>query len=195
MKQTTATAGAREKRGFFRINEDLLLDYHAVETQVAESEEASTQFPESAMLDLFTAFRRIDSENARYLHAVSEMNRSAAEYLVNLNKKIDILAQHVVADKNRQTPLKTTQVNLSEGGIAFVADKAIYKGCFLALRLLFLPSYVSIALFAKVIRSESKDDQRHHIAAKFHRVHEQQRQLLSKHIMRAQINAKRRFKR
>ena len=70
-----------------------------------------------------------------------------------------------------------------------MSDRAIYKDSYIVVRLVFLPYYVPIASFAKVIRSVSKDD-KYQTAAKFHRLSDADRQELSKQILRAQATSR-----
>ncbi len=182
----------RERRSFFRINQDIVLDYRVVEAYTANHEDAGSLFQASPLSELLSALRRIDAESGQLLHSITENNRQIADYLGNINRKIELLTQHMLMQDSGNQQLVTTSVNLSEGGIAFATEKPVYKGSFLALRLLFLPSYVSVVVFAQVVRSETGKDERHQLAAKFHRLQEQQAQVLSRQIMQAQLEAKRR---
>lgn len=183
----------RDRRDYFRIRDNVSLEYRSVDTQTANSTEPSTLFPQSATLSLFAEFRRIDKEADQLLFGISEQNRQIAEYLSCINRKVDLLTQQFIAERNDSGADQVTQVNLSEGGIAFDSAKPLYKGSYIALKLLFLPAYVGLTVFAQIIRCESAGENKgYKVAAKFHRIDEQQRQLLSKQIMRAQMAAKRR---
>jgi len=183
----------RERRDYFRIRDNVSLEYQTVDNHTANNSEPATLFPESATLGLFAEFRRIDKEASQLLYTINEQNRQIAEYLSCINRKIDLLTQQLIAE-NKDTGLdQVTQVNLSEGGIAFECAKPLYKGSFIALKLLFLPAYVGVSVFAQIIRCEAVGDNKaYKVAAKFHRIDEQQRQLLSKQILQAQMAAKRR---
>jgi PilZ domain len=181
---------AHDKRGFFRITDDLILDYKQVDAYTADSDKAENVFPDSSSLSLFAEFKRIDSEAAHLLASIGETNRALADYLGTLNRKMDILTQKVMADRHQNDGITPTRVNISEGGIAFQCDKALYKGSHIALRLMFIPSFVGLATFATVIRCEEQDNS-FHIAAKFHRLSSTHQQILSRQIMQQQISAKR----
>jgi hypothetical protein len=181
----------QEKRSFFRITDDLILDYRQVDGYTADSEKPENLFPDSASLSLFAEFKRIDSESAQLLTAIGEDNRALADYLATLNRKIELLTQNVMADQHQNDSIKPTRVNISEGGIAFQTDKALYKGSHIALRLMFMPSFVGLSTFAKVIRCEEQSQDQFHIAAKFHRLSSTHQQILSRQIMQQQIVAKR----
>ena len=195
-KQTDGAAagsdGKPERRSFFRINQDIVLDYRTVAADVAERGDIDGLFPPSRTTDLLSGLRQVDSESSQLLHSITENNRQIADYLGKLNKKLELLTQHILTAEGHQPQLNTTRVNLSEGGIAFSTAKPVYKGSYIALRLMFLPSYISVVLFARVVRSDSNGDDGHQLAARFHRLQEQQAQILSRQIMQAQQAAKRR---
>ncbi|BFM16362.1 hypothetical protein R50073_25450 [Maricurvus nonylphenolicus] len=181
----------QEKRSFFRITDDLILDYRQVDGYTADSEKPENLFPDSGSLSLFAEFKRIDSESAQLLTAIGEDNRALADYLATLNRKIELLTQNVMADQHQSDGIKPTRVNISEGGIAFQTDKALYKGSYIALRLMFMPSFVGLSTFARIIRCEEQTQDQFHIAAKFHRLSSTHQQILSRQIMQQQITAKR----
>lgn len=177
-----------------------MIDYRVIDAYTANHESPGSLFPASNMLDLLSDFRKIDHESINLLHNIGDEHRSVADYLVNLNKKIDLLAQHLVQESNPLPQSATSSVNLSEDGIAFATDRALYMGNFLALRLMFLPTYNTISLFAKVLRSNPVPEtaqpsaQPHFLAARFYRIQDHQRQVLSRHIMQSQILAKQQSK-
>ncbi len=181
----------RERRRFFRIRDEVSLEYKGVDKHTANNEDPNRLFPDASELHLFTEFRRLDAQADQTLHIISEQNRHVADYLRTLNHKLDLLAQTLVAEHQSSGEEKITRISLCEEGIAFESDKPLYRGSFIAMRLLFLPDYVGVVLFAQVIRCTLSND-KHLVAAKFHRLNDQQRQLLSKHIMQAQLLAKRR---
>src|SRR5690625_7275239 len=83
-----------------------------------------------------------------------------------------------------ETNAMRREVNLSEGGVAFSNPTAIEEGQFLALHLLFLPSYAGVVLFAQVVRCEAQHNGQFNIGANFHKASSAQKQFLSQQIMR-----------
>lgn len=179
-----------EKRNYFRINQDVLFDYQTVDAYTANNDEAQDQFDDALPVQLFSAFRQIDKQNQDIARSLAENQRPVLDYLNGLNRKIDLLARELVG-QNAGDRHNKTKINLSEGGLAFLADKPLYKGTFIALRLVFLPSYTGVILFAQVIRCEPTKSDNHHIAAKFHRISETQQQVLAKTILDTQLADKR----
>jgi len=189
-RKTVEAGLGGEKRDFFRVNQDLIFDYKLVEAFAAENDTPEIEFDDSVSLNLMNELRRLDHDSLQTLRLLSEKNRLLGDYLQNLSSKIDLIARHSLfaQDSSAQDKPKT-RINLSEEGIAFIADRAVYKGNFLALRLIFLPHYAPVIVFAKVIRCEPKDS-RYQVAAKFYRLANKDRQELSRQILRAQVSQK-----
>jgi len=180
-----------DRRSFFRVDDEVSFDYKPVDTHTVEDNQADSLFTDTPSIGLFAEFRAIDSESSQLLHSIGEKDRQISDYLSAINRKVELLAQQVVNLQHGKPKIHVAQINLSEGGIAFNSDKALYKGSFLAMRLVFVPSYVAVAMFAKVIRCEGNKNG-HQVAAKFHKITEAQRQIVSKQIMQAQLAHKRR---
>lgn len=180
-----------ERRGFFRIDKELLLEIKTVDAFTVENAKATEQFADSMPLHLFSEFHKLDKQALQLHHSFGPEHRQIAEYLNILNKKINLLSRELVAQNSDTVEQHPRKVNLSEVGMAFMSDKAIYKDSYLALRLVFLPSYTGVVVFAKVIRSEPKQGDLFHIAAKFQGLTESDQHILAKYIMEAQLAAKR----
>lgn len=182
-----------ERRSFFRIDETIALEFKLVDEQVADSGQSEVLFSNANSLKLYGELRKIDSENAQYLYQIKELSRPLAEYLHNLNRKIELIGQQLMSDQKPQPPSKTIRtVNLSEGGIAFGSSNAVEIGQYIAMRLVFLPSNAGLTVFAKVIRCEPNNSGEFQLGAKFHRITESHQQLIGQQIMRAQMAEKRR---
>ncbi|GAB1265160.1 hypothetical protein NBRC116493_14000 [Aurantivibrio infirmus] len=180
-----------ERRGFFRINKELLLEYKTVDAYTADNTDPTEQFADSMPLHLYSEFHNLDKQAEQLRRSIGTEQPKIAEYLSILNKKINLLSRELIAQNTDTAAQDPRKVNLSEVGIAFMADKAIYKDSYLAIRLVFLPSYTGVVVFAKAIRSEPKQGDLFHIAAKFQGLSEADQHILAKYIMEAQLAAKR----
>jgi len=189
---STESRSTPDKRSFFRVKSELALSYHNVDAFTAENGVIEEQFPEdSSNLTLFSELKRIDSEASTLLTQVAEQNRATADYLSLMNKKLDLITQQMVAEQYLDSHISPDHVNISEGGAAFKSQKSIYKGSHIAIRLLFTSSFTVIAVFARVIRCDKLKDDRYQIAVKFSHLSTAQQEVLAKHIMQAQLQAKR----
>jgi PilZ domain len=186
-----------ERRSYFRIDETIAIEYKKVDEITANTAIPELQFPDAGSIKLFSELRKIDTDNNHILHQIKETHRALGEYLHNLNRKIDIISQQILAD-SKPAPLSKTikQVNLSEGGLGFGCSEAFKSGDCIALRLVFLPSNAGLVVFAKIIRCDPSPDPKSsgefHIAAKFHRITDTQQQLVGQQIMRSQMAERRR---
>lgn len=182
-----------ERRSFFRIDESIALEFKPIDDKSADQLAPEVVFGEASSLKLYSELRKIDQENAQYLFAIKEISRPLAEYLHNINRKIDLLAQEVLTEQKPSPPSKTIkQVNLSEGGIAFGSTTPLEMNQSIALRMVFLPSNATLVLFGKVLRCEAVKGGEYQIGARFHRITDHQQQLIGQQIMRAQMAEKRR---
>jgi hypothetical protein len=184
-----------ERRSYFRIDESIALEFKSVEEVTANTAAPELQFTNNASLKLYAELRKLDGENTQLFHQIKEHSRALSEYLHNMNRKLDLIAQQLMGETRPAPPSKTIkQVNLSEGGIAFGSSLAVEQNSYIALRLIFLPSNAGLVQFAKIIRCDPSPSGEFQIAAKFHRINEAHQQLIGQQIMRAQMAEKRKSK-
>lgn len=186
MTDAAIKSRAPEKRDFFRINQDVLFETHLVDSYAADNSAPESHFDDSPALTLLSQLRKIDKDNQQILGILKDKNRLITDYLQSLNNKLDLVTRFCLFTQQADKDQPTTRINLSEGGIAYTSNRAVYKGNFLVLRLIFLPSYIHVVTFAKVVRCSSKDGE-HQVAARFHRLQDKDRQEISRHILKAQV--------
>jgi PilZ domain len=182
--QTFDTSGSHERRQYFRIEHDIVFDFKPVDIRTGEHGDPEAAMDASTSMHLLSELRRIDKDLQTLTPMVADKQRLLGDYLVKLNSKIDLLARHTLFAA--QAEHHTKRVSLSEGGVAFECDRALYKGNFLVLQIIFLPSYTPVITFAKVSRCDAGGDL-YHIAAEFHRLRDPDRQELAKQVLRAQV--------
>lgn len=182
-----------ERRRFFRIDDYVRLTYKTVPRETLEQVQPESLFPDAGLLSLQAELKKLDSESAQLLFQIRDQDRRLGDYLQLLSRKIELVSQQLMADRaTSEATAVRREVNLSEGGIAFSNGTAVEPGQFIALHLLFLPSYAGVVLFAQVARCEAQHNGQFNIAANFHRPSGAQTQFLSQQIMRAQMADKRR---
>lgn len=179
----TTSQSEQERRDFFRINHDVIFDFHTVDVHTVAQQHPEQVIGLGEAADLMTSLRKLDREAAGTLKVIAEKDRDLAEFLVKMSQKIDLVARRCVFTRPVDHPV--SHLNVGEGGIAFDHDKPLYKDAFIALRLIFLPSYAAVVAFAKVTRCEEGAG-RYHIATEFHQLSAADRQLIVRENMRAQ---------
>jgi hypothetical protein len=183
-----------ERRSYFRIDETIALEFKPADEITANKSQPESQFNNANSLKLYSELKKIDADNAQFLFQIKEVSRPLAEYLHNLNRKIELIGQELMAEQKPNPPSKTIkQVNLSEGGIAFGSSTLLNAEDYICLRIVFLPSNAGLILFAKIIRCDPSNTGEYQVAAKFHRITDLQQQLIGLQIMRAQMAEKRRL--
>ncbi|GAB1257236.1 hypothetical protein NBRC116494_17380 [Aurantivibrio plasticivorans] len=180
---------AEERRSFFRVNKEVLLDYKPVESFSAQRDSAESQFENTLPLALIAEFNGLDQQLAKQSQHLAKMNEEVASYLKILNRKIDLLGRHFIAQSTPKQEI-ASRINISEAGIAFLSKTPLYKDSFIAMRLVFLPNYAGVVTFAQVARCAQEKSDQYHIAAKFHRLGSSQQAILAKQIMESQRKAK-----
>lgn len=178
-------ADDNERRSFFRVDQEVIFDYKQVDTHTVENRPPEEAIDGGTAMQLVTELRQLDREAQPLLQTIGEENRLLGDYLAKLNTKTDLIARHCMFSTHQGH--HATRLNISEGGVAFRGDKTLYVGNFLVLRMIFLPSYTPVIVFAKVIRCESDGDE-YRIAALFHQLSEQDRQELARQVMKAQVS-------
>jgi hypothetical protein len=185
-----------ERRNYFRVDSELMLKCLSVSADTVEHSQPEDQFPEDRHASyLIHELQRLDQEAQPHLLALSDLNRTLAQCLKLLNKKIDLVAQHSASQHTKSTSDDDSQrpiskVNLSEGGIAFYTSTPWPVGEHLALSLQFLNDYAALTCFATVLRCEPCPHQASYkIACQFYRLSADGQEMLKKHIMQTQLNA------
>lgn len=180
-----------ERRQSFRIQHDLIFNYKPIDAHTAEHSEPESAVDRSASVQLLSELRRIDTELAYTAKALKDQHRLLADYLQKLSNKVDLIARHSIfagaPDKQH-----AERISISEGGVAFLCERALYKGNFLVLQIIFLPGYTPVIVFAQVSRCDAEAD-KYRVAAEFHRLRESDRQELAKQMLKAQASQRKRL--
>jgi hypothetical protein len=107
-----------------------------------------------------------------------------------LDKKINLLAQLLVAETMNQEGACMREVSLSAGGVAFNAEREIRPGELLETRLVLFPSLTGILSVAQVVscerRGEVNGGMPWRVAVEYRYIREPDRDLLVKHLFSRQ---------
>ena len=189
MKETPSDSTSNEeKRNYFRLDSDIIFDFKTIESQAANNTAPSDNIEDGQQLHLMSELRNIDQSLQAGLSSLANKHRELSDFLLKLNKKIDLVAQSLLLEQH-PSDKATSRVNISEGGIAFNCERALYKGNYLVIRLIFLPSFIPVVVFGKVNRCDF-DGETYQIAASFYKLQEAARKTLSQQILQAQARAR-----
>lgn len=179
-----------ERRDFFRIEDKVLMRCRAVDQSSALSNLIPVQFKDDPAFTLMQQLQQLDLDNSQFLRAIAEESRDLEAYLKGINKKIELISSHLLESVEKDPDQQKQSISLSEGGLGFHSALEYAHDSYLAMQLTFLPSHVTIVVFAKIINCTEIEDG-HAIAVSFVHLNTTNRKLIAKHIMQLQLAQRR----
>jgi len=178
---------SEERREYFRIEDEVALDYRLISQSEADQ---LVERLRSRAVDRFTAaasFAATTRQMAHMIHKVQTESPELARCLQALDNKLNMVAQLFVSEEMGLDEQPTRQVNLSAGGVAFRAQHEIKVGTLLELRMVLFPSLVGIITVSRVVQCERSGDGNMQfpwqLAVEYDYLREPDRELLVRHIM------------
>ena len=178
---------SEERREYFRIDDEVALDYRPISEAEAERVREKIQ---SRLVDRFTAassFTATSRQMTHVIHKVQNQSPELARCLQMIDQKLNMIAKLFVSEEINLHEQPTREVNLSAGGIAFRVQHEIKIDKLLELRMVLFPSLVGVLTVSRVIQCERVDDGnlKFHwqISVVYEHLRETDRELLVRHIM------------
>jgi hypothetical protein len=178
---------SEERREYFRIDDEIALDYRLISSGEAELLREKIQ---SRVVDRFTAassFTATSRHMTHIIHKVQVQSPELARCLQSIDRKLNMIAQLFVSEEINLHERPTREVNLSAGGMAFRVQQEIKVDSLLELRMVLFPSLVGILTVSRVIQCERVEDGDlkfpWQIAVVYEHLRETDRELLVRHIM------------
>ena len=181
-----------EQRDYFRIKDSVLLRFKPVEKQAALSNSVPTEFSNSPGYALMNELEAIENDGIALLHNIAEHNRDVEAYLKLINKKLDCISSHLIAQHHHNDIQEPVDITISEGGLAFTDKSNYQENSYAAIQLTLQPSKKSIVVFGVVLSCNHIDDEKYSIAVNFVNLKEPVRQQIAKYVLQFQLAEKRR---
>ncbi|MBV1869852.1 MAG: PilZ domain-containing protein [Gammaproteobacteria bacterium] len=195
-----------ERRRFFRIDDRVFLQFQVDEQE--GKEETSSSANESKVYPYINEFRRISTESKHYLHSAENIDPHLTAFLQAMNRKIDCLAQAILFTQEEQPRDANCAIQLSEGGFSTLRNQAYSPGEILKCKIILYPDNHVLRFCSKVIycheapaltndsvKSDfpvaSSDAPIFQVGLEFMELNEGDSQLLARHIINKQANARR----
>jgi hypothetical protein len=178
---------ADDRREYYRIDDTIALDFSLLSGPQALASDALHDA--SPLFNLLSDLHLMDFES-QHLRHISERDRTLANYLKVMNKRIDLLGQALAQSLLRDIGVPR-RVSLSEGGISFNHPQAVAAGSHLALKMVLMPQALGLLLRARVMHCQARDDGQFEIGTEFEALTDAQRQLLARHILQKQAQQRR----
>lgn len=176
-----------EKRQFFRIQQDVIFNFCPVSNDDVVHSRAEYHFEHSETLCLFTEFQQINGQSQQLMDSIKEANPIIADYLAGLNRKMDLVCQQVLSSQSSIHDVDSGRIDISQGGLAFSSDESIGVESWLALKLIFLPTYTGVITYGQVTRNALQPDGSYLIGVRFHSLDDEQSKLIAKQVFKTQI--------
>lgn len=183
---------ADDKRHYFRVSDSVNLSYRLIDEQQAKNPPVTS----SSLLDncSLTSALELISEEASIIHSkLDKIHSDFADYLKLLDIKLDLIAQAVITLSRHEeiTENQTRNANISASGIGFDCHEPLSIGQFLELKILLVHSTAVIVTNAKVIHSiknfNPDSDYPYFVGVDYVNMKESDRDLLSKHVAKKQL--------
>ena len=179
-------------RDFYRIECRAIVGFQSLGERPPEDAGPDTFFSDSPALLLSRELLRLEQEATPILAAIGEKDRAVASYLHVINRRIDLLSRHTLAQAPDTATGEEQSISLSEGGVVFRCAQALSVGSFVALRLLLLPAWTGVTTFGLVLKSETTAAGDTEISVEFESLQDTERQLVARHVMQVQMAEQRR---
>ena len=179
-----------ERRQHFRIDDYIYFEYKILESGHCYFDKDLTEDLLGEVgrryLEATQYFQSLDNELAELTQSLALKEPAIAHYLNIINTKIDFLVRQLTLGK--QLPLR--KVNISLGGMAFKSKEKIEEKAHLKLIVYTKPKMLPIVIDSLVVYSQYIGPSNYRIAVQFEHLTHEQEQLLSQHIMHAQIQCR-----
>lgn len=172
-----------DRREYYRIEDRIALDFSLISS--AEAHASEPLHDNSPLFNLLSELHLMDFESQHLLRHISERDRTLANYLKVINKRIDLLGQAVAQSLLRDIGAPRL-VSISEGGISFNHGQAVPTGSHLAIKMVLMPQALGLLLRAQVVHCQARADGQFEIGTEFETLTDTQRQLLARHILQKQ---------
>jgi hypothetical protein len=176
-----------ERRRYFRIDDDVILSFRAVEAACMELRDEDDPQPDAFTLS--THLELLGLESRSLLRRIEREDPLLGDYLRLLEQKIDLIGRGLMSREADTSHNPARRVSLSASGLAFNASNGFTLGDTLELKLILPPSLVGLRAYGRVVQCRkgwAQDPTDFHIAVDFVGLSERDRELLIRHIIKRQ---------
>jgi hypothetical protein len=182
-----------ERRNYFRVDDEVILQYRQVSEDMLE---ASSRSEGDVPVDGFTLggrFATLNQELIPLMREIESESVATARYLAALDNKLNILAQVLLNQELAVADNLTRKVNIGAGGIAFTSDSLLKMGSVLELRMILLPEMIGLTIFGQVVANGTAENDssgfQYRNSVEFVGLREADRDLIACHVRRREQEA------
>lgn len=195
-----ACGDMRERRGFFRINDDVVLTYHLLDNETYEGLENKASNSEVNSFNLKARFAALDQSMRPVMSRLRQRSEDLAQCISAMDEKLEMLAEVLFRSDNDVENLPSQEVSLSAGGISFHVQKPVEPESILQLRMLLMPSGIGIEAYARVVYCRRVKEYEvgrfpYKVGVEFRHMREEDSDLIIRHVLCKEANERRRNQR
>ncbi len=153
---TTTSWDGPERREFFRINEEVHLNYQVLTEEEYQAQIQGEDGEESNSAQI-SQLRELSYQSENLLAGLRKNQPELSQYLSLLEKRLTIFTNLMESSRLGRGLEPNSRINISAGGMALFSREPIAPGNKLALRLIFFPAYLSISALGEVIYSRPQE--------------------------------------
>ena len=146
-----------ERRRYYRVDDEVILEYCEVSPDVEEASSRSERVTPADGFTLGARFAALSRQLTPLRREIESLSVPTARYLAAIDMKLDMLAQVLLSQESFASDRPARKVNISAGGIAFTTDRALNKGSVLELRMILLPEMIGVAAVGRVVASRAEE--------------------------------------
>ena len=183
-----STLDEEERREYYRIEDSVALEINLLAD--ADSTDPDLAQSSSVLFDLLSELHISEFESQHLLRQLDERDRVLNGFLKAQNKRIDLLSK-VVAQTIMGAIGAPQPVVISEGGLQFRSELAYAPGALLTVKMILMPQASGLMVQARVVRCVPRPGGGFEVGSEFIDLPDTQRQLLARHILQRQAQARR----
>lgn len=178
-----------ERRRFFRIDDEVYLDYELVTDEQYSNAPQELEDIENSAFSMTADFATLNYEYNPILNSIRSTSPDIAQYLELLNNKIDAISQQLLDEDSPFNNSDPVEVNISASGIAFKCNDDIKDNQGMRLKLVLLPEKIGIIVYGRVKHElQSKEQKQNNIICiDFEHIRYDDKELMIKHNLNKQM--------
>ena len=171
-----------ERREYFRIKDQAIVTIN--KTQSDRSLQSLKA--EHASFLLGSTISTLDMDHQAVISKIKRSNPDIALYLDVINKKINLISNHIMENSLEISAHSQTEIDLSAAGIAIESNDDYSENDHVEIKLILLPEKTGILSIGRITRIKQENNSKI-LCIDFEQIAESDRELIIKHTMVLQL--------
>ena len=181
--------GQQERRQFFRIDDDVYLDYETLDEENYQQRLEQPHELRHDPGDIGLQLQALTAQASNILSQIRKRDPEIGQYLAIVDRKVELLGRALGGSRIGGAPAPNMRANISGGGIAFHTTRPIEPAAKLELTLMLFPNNLLIHALGRVVHCHPDPADSAHpyrIGVEYTRISEMARDALVRHTLELQ---------